>query len=779
MATINGNGQANFLNGTGNADLIRAKGGNDTVLGGDGDDSLLGNGGDDSIEGGSGNDTLKGGRGDDWLFGDEGDDLVQGNKGDDILVASDGNDTLNGGDDNDTVVFSGNRDEYTVTQINSTTVLVTDAEGNTARVVNVEAFQFADMTQSFAEVILPRDPNLSINSMALNTVVTQGDALEVDWEIASDGDIDAGPSQTQLVIATSANLADAVATFGDTSAASIATGSTAQFSGAFDTSGLAPGTYYVAAVADSADDLAESDEADNIQWVEFTVDPAPNLTANIAAISDSTLVQGETLEIDWTVFETEGVEAGASLGEVYISYTDDGSAIFDSIALEAIPGLSGNDQAGFVSYFDTSVLNAGTYWIAASADVAGEVTETDETDNLSNWVQITVEDAFEDYALNGVTFLPSSDLDLGGEPGMEGGTLDVTFDTANLGNVGPTEFVVQSWISTTPDYNADAIQLNEIGGPGFQTTFTVGYGETQSVNISYELNALLPVDEYYLISVIQPAYEIEGDMNPDNNVHYSTTTFTLVGGTTYGTSGDDLFTGTSYDEIFEGYEGNDTLTGDNLTDIFIGGDGIDTADYSANSIGVAVVDYSYPDGSGPAPLLVEAYDPNTYEPGDQGGLEGVERVIGTDFADVFQIVFGEVTYIEAGAGDDIVLGSFSDDTLDGGTGNDQIGGLEGDDLILTGDGFDFVFVDRDVDDGPSTGDGYDVVTDFDPMMDVLMVEYDSHLESYDPFADLTQTAEGALLSYASDASILLQGVDISDLNAYNLMLLEENVSVYY
>ena len=392
MANINGTGQADILNGTTEADVITARGGNDTVIGGDGNDSIKGNAGDDSIEGGLGDDTLKGGNGADWLFGGEGNDKVYGNKGDDILIASTGNDTLNGGQDNDTVIFSGNRADYTIQQINATTVILTDAAGNQTRVVNVEAFQFADTTQSFAELLLPID---------------------------------------------------------------------------------------------------------------------------------------------------------------------------------------------------------------------------------------------------------------------------------------------------------------------------------------------------------------------------------------------DLFVGVAGAETFDGGIGDDTLTGDNLDDFFLGGSGVDTFDFSDNTTGVQVVDLGY--GSGTPNLVIDAMGDDILTA--TGGTAEVERMIGTDQDDVFMIIEGDVTYIDAGAGDDIVLGSFVDDTLLGGSGNDQIGGLEGDDLITTGDGVDFVFVDRDSQTGVITGDGYDVVTDFDPTLDVLIVQYDAFVESYDPFANLTQTAEGALLSYTTDASILLEGVDVTELTFANLWAVEDQGSI--
>ena len=246
---------------------------------------------------------------------------------------------------------------------------------------------------------------------------------------------------------------------------------------------------------------------------------------------------------------------------------------------------------------------------------------------------------------------------------------------------------------------------------------------------------------------------------------------------------DDLFVGTAAAEVFDGGAGNDTLTGENLTDFFDGGEGVDTFDFSANTGAVQVVDVGVdtlpPIGEPiPEPTANVVVAPVFPDAGsfDVGGLTNVERVIGTDYDDLFLINLGSVTYIDAGAGNDGVLGSVADDTLLGGAGNDQMAGIDGDDLISTGDGFDFVFVDRDIRDGPLSGDGHDVVTDFDPTMDMLIIQFDAQLEAYDPFGDLTQTAEGALLSYATDASVLLQGVNISDLNTANLTTQEEFVA---
>ena len=81
------------LSGTGVTDRIRGFEGNDILAGLAGNDTLDGGLGGDELQGGDGNDTLYGGDGDDALFGQAGDDVLEGGAGFDFLTGNEGNDT--------------------------------------------------------------------------------------------------------------------------------------------------------------------------------------------------------------------------------------------------------------------------------------------------------------------------------------------------------------------------------------------------------------------------------------------------------------------------------------------------------------------------------------------------------------------------------------------------------------------------------------------------------------------------------------------------------------
>jgi Ca2+-binding RTX toxin-like protein len=108
-----------------------------------------GNGGENAILSGSGDDTLDGAGGDDIL-------LAGG--GDDSLTGGDGTDLIDGGGGDDTAVFEGSQDDYSAIRIilgnqagftfsgvtAKEMVLLTDSQGRTDRMLNVERVKFDD-----------------------------------------------------------------------------------------------------------------------------------------------------------------------------------------------------------------------------------------------------------------------------------------------------------------------------------------------------------------------------------------------------------------------------------------------------------------------------------------------------------------------------------------------------------------------------------------------------------------------------------------------------------
>ncbi len=168
-----------------------------------------------------------------------------------------------------------------------------------------------------------------------------------------------------------------------------------------------------------------------------------------------------------------------------------------------------------------------------------------------------------------------------------------------------------------------------------------------------------------------------------------------------GGDGDDIMTGGSGDDHFYGGAGNDTISGDS---------GFDTLDYSQVAAGGVNIDLSKHVASG-AGIGTDT-------------ITGIERVIGTDSADVIKgSKNGDV--IDGGAGDDVIRGLGGADTLTGGLGNDT-----------------FVWGLKDV------GSGIDHITDFSAG-DKLDIRELLKGQKFGSIADVVSVSEGAAGSTVS------------------------------
>jgi len=194
-----GNGAANNLAGGVGNDTIDGGAGNDTMAGGKGDDTYVvadagdlvkenanegkdivfttlatytlsanvedlvfqgtgaftgtGNSGDNRLfAGNSSGAKLDGGAGNDLLVGGAGNDSLIGGAGDDLFQASTGKDTVDGGDGFDVLYGLGSFYNYTITRPNATDTVLTDNQGHSFTVRNVEYFYFDEGGVSLAQL---------------------------------------------------------------------------------------------------------------------------------------------------------------------------------------------------------------------------------------------------------------------------------------------------------------------------------------------------------------------------------------------------------------------------------------------------------------------------------------------------------------------------------------------------------------------------------------------------------------------------------------------------
>jgi hypothetical protein len=349
---------------------------------------------DDAI-GGSGNDTIT---------GNAIANTLNGGAGDDTLIGGAGNDTIIGGTGNDTVVFSGNRADYLVTY-NSTTQTFTVADQRTGSpdgtdtVTGVENFRFLDGTVDSSIVTIPLKPDLTEYMSVGSNTAASGASLVIDAYVMNIGNAESGASTAGIYLSTDANI-----TTSDTPLTTVYSGTLATVGqpGYYDhqtvtvnlPSNLAPGTYYLGGIADYNNHVGESNETNNTYNVVQVTVTGPDL-AEYVSVGNTTVAAGGSTTVDAYAMNLGNGVSGASTAGIYLS-TDANITTSDTLLTTVNSGtLATVSQPGYYDHQTLSVtlpgnLAPGTYYIGGIADYNNHVSESNETNNTYNVVQVAV-----------------------------------------------------------------------------------------------------------------------------------------------------------------------------------------------------------------------------------------------------------------------------------------------------------------------------------------------------------------------------------------------------
>lgn len=480
--TISGNKRDNTLLGTAQADVMDGKAGNDTIFGLEGNDTLLGGDGNDWLDGGAGNDSIDGGAG------------------------------------TDTAIFSGERDLYSVTSLGGGIIQISGPDG-TDTFTGIEVFQFSDMSQSAAEVVLPRLANLTAGTLNVyDTSLAPGEGTQASFHLASNGTIDAAATSFELLVATSPNEGDVISVLDTQTAGAIVTGDSDIYAVSIPADALPPGTYWVAVRVDATGALEEEDETDNLtDWVQITVEePVADLriaSATINAASDTDLgYGGGQILVDYAIANVGNTGSGQYRIVAFLSRDGEISADDIEIAQYSSQLFPGGSATGQLAGVLDEGLEGGDWQVLTRLEWTGGETEATPTDNtVANAVTLTP--AVADLRLNTATLGANTDLDLSG-----GGRLEMTYDWDNAGTGTPSYFTIRSYLSRDMTISEDDQAILGITGG----TFT---GQSGSVTTSYWFQPDFAAGDYYIISEIAWG-DGSDDATPENNTVIQQVSFT-------------------------------------------------------------------------------------------------------------------------------------------------------------------------------------------------------------------------------------------------------------
>ncbi|MBR1034095.1 M10 family metallopeptidase, partial [Bradyrhizobium liaoningense] len=354
-------------------------------------------------------DNATGGSGNDTIIGNPIANVLNGGAGNDTITGGGGNDTIIGGAGTDTTVYSGNRANYAIaySAVTQTFTVVDQRSGSpdgTDTVTGVESFRFADGVVASSVLMGPPKPDLSEFVTVSQSSVPAGGNATIDAYNMNLGDAVAGPSIAGIYLST-----DATITTSDTLLATVSTSmtlATVSQPGYYDhqtiivalPGNLAPGTYYIGGIGDYNNQLSERDETNNTyNAVQITVTAPghPDLIEYVAV--DKTIVAaGSGLTFDAYNMNIGNAVAGPTTAGIYLS-TDATITTADTLltTLTTSSTLATVSQPGYYDLHTVTVtlpgnLAPGTYYVGGISDYTNQLSESNETNNTYNVVQVTV-----------------------------------------------------------------------------------------------------------------------------------------------------------------------------------------------------------------------------------------------------------------------------------------------------------------------------------------------------------------------------------------------------
>jgi len=206
-----------------------------------------------------------------------------------------------------------------------------------------------------------------------STIVPQGDTVAIQVTVKNFGnvsetfDVACYYDSTQISVMRIYNLG---------------AGSQTTVSFAWDTTGVPTGTYSIKAKADSADEIDESNEANNLCTSPITVKVVIHDVAIISQTpSPTTVVKGENVTVA-VVVKNEGTEPETFTVSCYYNET--------LLETKTVTNLQPNTQTTLSFLWNTSSAQPGTYFINTQAStVPGEKDTSDNACRSSNIVTVS------------------------------------------------------------------------------------------------------------------------------------------------------------------------------------------------------------------------------------------------------------------------------------------------------------------------------------------------------------------------------------------------------
>jgi subtilase family serine protease len=336
------------------------------------------------------------------------------------------------------------------------------------------------------------EPDLHMTSVNPNSsTANQGGTLSVSDTVENQGVVAAGSFRIgyhlskdtvfggdDIVISTTRTVTALVAGASNTATTSLSIPSNAP-----------GGTYYLCAMADSVNQVAETDETNNSLCSGATVTlPSADLVMTALSTATTVIAPGKTLPVSNSVKNQAGFSAGSFAIGFYLSVNADGST--QDVAITATRTLSALAAGATSTASTTLTIPAatpfGTYYVCAVADSGHTVAESDEGNNTlctGSTIQVTLPD------------LSMTDVTPNAATAVKGGTLSVTTTVSN-GGAASGAFRIGFYLSVNADGSTQDVAITAIRSVG-----SLGAGASSTGTTSLTIPGATPSLSYYVCAI--------------------------------------------------------------------------------------------------------------------------------------------------------------------------------------------------------------------------------------------------------------------------------------
>jgi Ca2+-binding RTX toxin-like protein len=670
ITAATGTTYTNVYSGAGNDTIVGSATASYNLLNGEeGNDSITGGAGSDTLLGGAGNDTLLGGAGDDYLNPGTGADIIDGGAGYDniyINVSDTANVTL----------------VYTNANTGGT---ITGGFNNGSTIKNIEQI-----------VYISGSGNDSINVSAVTGFGTNinggaGNDTIVGSATGSSEQLYGGDGNDSIVGGTGNNYL-----YGQAGNDTLTGGAGS------DTlnGGTGDDTYIINANTDTGTDNISEYANSGIDTLSFQPSTTA-ITINLSQTANQTIATG--VFVNGNLDNIENVIGGAGNDNITGNALDN---IFSSGAgNDTLNGGAGDDS--FDPGRGADSIDGGAGYDRLSIDNSTDTADT----SISYTNTTTTTGTISGGSNHGTTFKNIEQLNLTTGAGNDSFFLDTGSNIINGGAGNDTLYIGNT--SDTADVTivyTDAINGGTItGGSNNGTTFkNIEAFRFFNGSGNDSINITAATKDYYV--------SVYGGYGNDTIIGSATASYDILSG---GNGNDSILGGAGNNTLYGGV-GDDILNGGSGSDVLDPGTGADNIDGGVGSDSLTI--YNSTDTANTTLVYSNATDGTIIGGSNDGttfkSIEHINLTTGSGNDSINIGATGELgAYINAGAGDDTIIGSATgsydnlyggdgndsiidgagnnylygnagDDIIDGGLGNDTVNGGAGNDIIDGGNGTD-------------------------------------------------------------------------------------------